>query len=313
MNTPQHYESEPEALGKLLLVYWRRWLGTAVVITAGAAAYALLMPKSWQSLQAIIVRNEAVGNDSDTARFHGPEEIKSIEETIVELSKSRKVLRAALVEVGPPADSAKPSGFPGDTDVEELQKAVKIVPPQGVEFGTTEVFYLEVRDKDRQRVTELSSAVCRQLQNDLQEIRDAKARSMIDELEKAVQVAKADLSAATARLTALEKDVGSDLPELRSLLDSNSSDTALRRTVSEVENELRCSRATAEANRQLLDLLKEAQADPKQRRVGAEPPLGIAAGPAAAERGAGRCAIADSDGEGPHVGRSSTSDCRPRG
>ena len=63
-------------------------------------------------------------------------------------------------------------------------------------------------------------------------------------------------------MTALEKQVGSDLPELRSLLDANSSDTSLRRTVSEIENELRQFRGAEKANRQLLALLKEAQADP---------------------------------------------------
>jgi succinoglycan biosynthesis transport protein ExoP len=260
----QNSISEPQALGRLLIAYWRRWLVTALVITAGAAAYALLAPKSWQSSQAIIVRNEAIGSDADTARFHGPDELKSIQETVVELSKSHKVLRAALVDVGPPADCHQPSAWPGDADVEDLQKIVKIVPPKGVEFGTSEVFYLEVRDKDRQRVTVLCTAICRELQNQLQEIRDAKARSMIDELEKAVQVARADLKAATARLSALEKDVGSDLPELRSLLDANSSDTVLRRSITEIENELRQFRAAAEANRQTLDLLKEAEADPTQ-------------------------------------------------
>ena len=100
------------------------------------------------------------------------------------------------------------------------------------------------------------------MQSDLQDIRDAKARSMIKELRKAVQVAKTDLKTATARLTAMETEVGSDLSELRSLLDSNSSDTALRRMVSEIENELRQFRAAVEANRQLRDLLAAAQADP---------------------------------------------------
>jgi len=284
MNTVQNSISEPRELGRLLLVYWRRWLCTAVLITAAAAAYALLAPKSWQSSQALIVRNEAAGNDADGARFHAPEELKGIEETILELSKSRGVLHAALLEVGPPADWGKrgqspfvrstqravPANgdcprfplWPSDADVENLQKAVKIVPPKGVEFGTSEVFYLEVRDKNRQRTIDLSTAICRQLQRELQEVRDAKARSMIGELEKGVQVASADLKAATARLTHFEQDVGSDLPELRSLLDANSTDTSLRRTVSEVENELRQCRAAEEANRQLLALLNDALADP---------------------------------------------------
>ena len=130
--------------------------------------------------------------------------------------------------------------------MESLQNAVKIAPPKGVEFGTTEVFYLEVRDKDRDRVRQLSSALSHQLQLDLQEIRNAKAQSMIEELNKAAQVARSDLQAATVKLTALEKQVGSDLPELRSLLDANSSDTSLRRTVSEIESELRQFRGAAE-------------------------------------------------------------------
>ena len=136
------------------------------------------------------------------------------------------------------------------------------MPPKGVELGTSEVFYLEVRDKDRERAIDLSKALCDRLQREMQEIRDARAQSMIDELDKAADVAKADLRAATARLTALEKEVGSDLPELRSLLDSNSSDTSLRRSITEIENELRQYRAAEEANRQLLGLLREAEADP---------------------------------------------------
>ena len=148
-----------------------------LLATAAAAAYALLAPKSWQAAQALIVRNEAVGSEAEPGRFRGAEDLKSIQETIMELSKSHGVLKAALVEVGPPADYARPAAWPTDIDVENLQKAVKIAPPKGVEFGTSEVFYLEVRDKDRLRVAALSSALSHQLQLHLQEIRNAKARA----------------------------------------------------------------------------------------------------------------------------------------
>ncbi|MGO9112279.1 MAG: Wzz/FepE/Etk N-terminal domain-containing protein [Thermoguttaceae bacterium] len=254
--------SEPRELGRLLVIYWRRWAVVALLVTVAAVAYALVAPKTWQASQALIVRNEAVGGETEPGKFRGAEDLKSIQETIIELSKGHSVLEAALVEVGPPADIAQPSAWPSDNDIESLQKAVKITPPKGVEFGSSEVFYLEVRDMDRIRVAELSSALSHQLQLHLQEIRDAKAQSMVEELNKAVQLAKSDLQAATAQLTALEKEVGSDLPELRSLLDSNSSDTSLRRTVSEIENELRQFRGTEKANRQLLTLLTQSQADP---------------------------------------------------
>ena len=313
MNRMPNSPSEPRELGRLLVVHWRLWATATLLATVAAAVYALLAPKTWQASQALIVRNEAVGGDTESGRFRGTDDLKSIQETIVELSKSHGVLKATLVEVGPPADYARPSAWPTDNDVESLQKAVKIAPPKGVEFGTSEVFYLEVRDQDRSRVAELSSVLSRQLQLHLQEIRDAKAQSMIDELNKAVQLAKSDLQAATAQLTALEKQVGSDLPELRSLLDANSSDTSLRRTVSEIENELRQFRGTEKANRQLLALLKAVpgRPDPADRR--AQPPVGFAAGPAAAEGRPGRRTTPHGDLAGPHVGRASRGDFRQRG
>jgi polysaccharide biosynthesis transport protein len=252
------------ALGRLLATYWRRWAIVTVLATAAATAYALLAPKTWQASQALIVRNEAVGGDSDAARMRAADDLKSIQETILELAKSRHVLKAALAEAGPPAGYAAPAAWPGDKDVEDFKKDVKIVPPKGVEFGSTEVFYLEVQNKDRARATTLNTAVSHQLQFDLQDVRNAKAQSMIDELTKAVQVAQSDLQAATAQLTALEKEVGSDLPELRSLSDANSADTSLRRTVSEIENEIRQLQGTEKANQQLLDMLKEAQTDPNR-------------------------------------------------
>ena len=190
MNTVPNSLSEPRELGRLLVVYWRRWAIVTLLATAAAAAYALVAPKTWLASQALIVRNEAGGGETEPGKFRGAEDLKNIQETIMELSKSHGVLKAALVEVGPPADCARPSAWPSDNNVESLQKAVKIVPPKGVEFGTSEVFYLEVRDKDRARVAALSSALSRQLQLQLQEIRDAKAQSMIDELNKAVQVAQ---------------------------------------------------------------------------------------------------------------------------
>ena len=254
--------TEPRELGRLLAVYWRRWATITLLATAAAVVYALVAPKTWQASQALIVRKEAGGGEMEPGRFRGVEDLKNVQETIVELARGRRVLAAALAEVGPPADYDEPSAWPTDNDLERLQKAVRIVPPKGTEFGASAVFYLEVRDKDRARVAALGSVLTRQLQFQLQEIRAAKAQSMIDELDKAVQVARADLQAATKQVSVLEKEVGSDLPELRSLLDLNSGDTMLRRTVPEIESELRQFRAAEKANRQLLALLSDAQANP---------------------------------------------------
>ncbi len=70
MNAVPNSLSEPRELGRLLLVYWRRWATVTLLATAAAAAYALLAPKTWQASQALIVRNEAVGGETEPGKFN---------------------------------------------------------------------------------------------------------------------------------------------------------------------------------------------------------------------------------------------------
>lgn len=241
-----------------------RWLLPAAVIAGVVGVYALFAPPTWEVSQALLLRNEAAGNPQAPGKFSQTDEMKTVQETILELARSRGVLEAALGEVGPPArrPAAQCPLWPGPEDVAALRDSVRLVPPKGAEFGKTEVFYLNVRDADRDRATALVQAICTQLEARFQDVRDARARSMIDELSKTVRLAGADLAESTARLTETEKLAGGDLAELRILLDANSGESVLRRTMTEVENELRQAQAARQAGAELLDLLRSAQQDP---------------------------------------------------
>jgi hypothetical protein len=105
--------------------------------------------------------------------------------------------------------------------------AVKLVPPKGAEFGKTEVFYLNVQAESRSRATTLAAAICKQLQARSQELRDQKAKSLIAELTKTVDLAQVDLSTTTAELTNIETRVGADLGELRVLNEVGGGDSPL--------------------------------------------------------------------------------------
>ncbi len=261
MNTQPRAISEPRELAGLLVVYWRRWAIPAVVITAAAATYAVVAPKTWQASQALIVRNEAAAGDTNPGKFRGIEEMKGTQETIQELARSRTVLEDALREVGPSAKESAGSSWPTARAVETLRQNVTISPPKGAAFGATEVFYVEVRDHDRLRAVAINRAICDRLKTKFQDLRDAKARSMIDELNKAVRMANADLKESTSRLSAVEKSVGSDLAELRMLQDGSANDGRIRRKLTEIEGELRQVRATEKSNQQLLDVLRPAEND----------------------------------------------------
>jgi uncharacterized protein involved in exopolysaccharide biosynthesis len=137
-------------------------------------------------------------------------------------------------------------------------------PPKGTEFGKSEIFYLNVRDRDRGRAMALDDAICDQLQARFQDLRDAKAKSMIDELTKTVALARADVSDVTTRLTELEAKVGSNLAELRFLQDNSASDSSLRRTLTEIKSELRQVQTTEQTDQELLALLAAAKKDPSK-------------------------------------------------
>ncbi len=227
-----------------------------------SVVYAVVRPVSWEAAQALVVRDEAGDRLSRPGRFTHQDEMKTSQETILELAKSRSVLAKALAEVGPPADHRSTTKWPSDPDLESLQDSVKVTPPKGAEFGKTEVFYLKVRDQSQERAVQLALAVCRQLQNRFAELRESKARSTTDELTKSVSLAQADLAEATRALSETEQQVGSDLAELRILSDSPSGDSDLRRTATELERELRSFRATQLENQEFLKLLTIAQDDP---------------------------------------------------
>lgn len=239
---------------------WRRWLLPAATIGLLAFAYAGLRRNTWEASQSLVVRNEAAGNLTEPGRFRHADEMKTTQETILELVRSRAVLRNALIEVGP-ADESLTDAWPTDEDVAQLADAVKLTPPKGAEFGKTEILYLKARDNCRPRTLALVSAISKNLQSRFQELRNAKAQGIIDELAKAVSLAEAEMTTVTDKLAELESSVGSDLAELRILHESSSGDSDLRRKSLELESELRQAQLTQRSQQSLLDLLEQASVD----------------------------------------------------
>jgi len=252
----------PRQIVQLVFDHLRLWLVPTAAIAVAVGVYAFVHQSTWEASQALVVRNEAATAQKSPGKFDFPEEMKTIQETLLEVAKGRGVLEAALREVGPPADCQNPAAWPTDQDIDDLRKLIKLVPPKGAEFGKTEVFYLAVRANDRTRSVALNRAVFHHLQTQFQRLRDAKAQGMIEELEKTVRIARADLDAATASLSAMESDLGVDLAELRSMQDLATSDSALRRSGEEIRAQLRENAASEKIQRELLAVLEQSETDP---------------------------------------------------
>ena len=260
---PTHVD--PVQLLSWLTTYRWRWIVPALMIAGAATTFALLKPSEWDASQALTIRNEAANNDDGPGKFGHSEERRTAQETVLELAKSRVVLATALEKVGAPARRrSSTTPWPSEEEVADFRDNVSLTPPKGAELGRTEVFYLTVRDQDRQRAVALVAAVRDELEERYQQLRDARAKSMSAELRRGVEMARENLAEATARVAKTEAEVGEDLGDLRMLHQSLTGDTSLQRSATEIRNELRQVRNERDSTEALMRLLKEAKEDPRR-------------------------------------------------
>lgn len=247
---------------RLFVRYPLRWIVPAAVVTTSVAAYAFLKPPTWEAVLTLVVRGDAIGAGDALGRFRDLTEMKKLEETLLETAKSRASLQAALTAVGPGPDAKNTGPFPSPQDVDDLAGAVTIVPPKGSEFGTTEMLYLQVQDRTPQRACALAEAVAAQMFDRFQRLRDERAGSVVQELEKAVELARAERDKSVQTLGEFERRIGGDLAELRNLEQQGSGDGDVRKLTVELENELRQAEQAVRNLRELKALLEPAQLDP---------------------------------------------------
>jgi polysaccharide biosynthesis transport protein len=247
----------------LLRSHSRLWIIPAVVCTVIAGAFSFVATRNWRATQALIVRPEAASvSDDRLGKFSDLSEMKTLQETILELAKSHGAIEATLKQLGPANGSV--SGWPNARDIEDFRDHIDMRPPGGAEFGKTEVFYLSVLDTDRVRASRALAILCDVLEKRLQELRDQRAQGMIAELKKAADLAEADLTDRTQQLAAFEANIGADLVELRNLNATVGGQGEVSQQLQAIDTERRANEAIRRENVRLLSLLESAGDEPQK-------------------------------------------------
>ena len=237
------------------------WMTTLMIGAVGALLYIAMRTNIWEASLALMARDEATAGTGKPGKFARVEDMKTQQETVLELAKNRNVLHDVLATVGPPSGKSA-DGYPTDRAVDDFSDAIKVTPPKGAEFGKTEIFYLKVQDADRDRAITLASRLLIQLQDRFADIRAKKAASVTDELLRTVSLAETQLNETTVKLSTIEQEVGRDLADLRSLNEAPAGETELRKTATEVQTELRTYRAAISTNEEFLHVLRASLDDP---------------------------------------------------
>jgi|GEM_PF-1266640 len=249
----------PSECLQLLVEHRQKWLLTTIVCGVLALGYALIMPRYWEASQGFMVRpevsNSAVSKPGEFADLY---QMRTFQETILELAKSQQVITATLQTVEASEEALSLN------KIESLRKRLSLLPPGGAEFGKTEVCYLQVKDKNRQRAIELVAELGRQIDARLRRLQKEKQLGLSDELLQQVEQAQAALQIETSRLAEFESQVGADLGELRMLNASYSGQSDLRQQAIKLNEERRSVEMNVRKAKQLLSILRAARQAPEQ-------------------------------------------------
>lgn len=243
-------------IGRIVLDHCILFGAIWMVVTIAGVGFALLSPKLWPVTTTLTLREEAGLNQGRPGEFASAEARRKAQETVVQLSSSTALLREALTELSGEAPSIE--------EIESAQRHIRLASPKGVDWGASEVFYLTVQDEDPNQAEKLSLNLIKQIDRRLKELRSHRTASLASEIEKSLSIAEADLAAAIKQMAAMETSLGPDLAEMRIMTEPSAGESNLRRTLTEVENELRQTRSQIDGNRSLLELLESTRQDPSR-------------------------------------------------
>ena len=241
----------------------RAWLIPAVAVGMLGSAYALVRPSVWIATQDMIVREEIVGELSSRGRFDNTDERKAAQETILQVARNRKVVINSLHDVMP-EEIRSSQGFPKESLIRRWQDAINVRAAKGSEFGDSDMIYLQVKGSSAAQAVENTKIVAEHLGQELNELRKQRSDSVIRELEGTIKLAVANRDNATSRLEAIEREIGSDLGELRTMNRSGSGESNLRTSLNQIKSELRNTQSEQTQQIERLEFLRTVVKEPEK-------------------------------------------------
>ncbi len=218
------------------------WLipGCAALLLSWIYVY-FISSESYTARQTLIVRDDLLGQSLKPGQFESLDLMKSAQETILEIARKPQVVRNAMRKIGPARAGwfGVSDSWPDDKTIETVQGSIKLSAPNGAEFGHTETVVLSTKSDSRVRAAEFVVALLDEINIKINEVRDLRLRSMTSELTLIRDSAQRSLAESAERLSAMEREIGADLPTLRSLSDPQSGEGSMSQTLLQIRSERR--------------------------------------------------------------------------
>lgn len=230
MTVPRASDNSTPTNFSLLMQMFRQHLLILIlpvaIFSTAAAVYIYRSHPTWRATQSLQVRDELVEERGVPGRFDSLDFMKMFQETVLDTVRRPAVIRNVLEKMEPPKDHKHPEAWPTVEDIEAIQASIELAPPNGAEFGRTEVLLLSVKSSSIERAIKIVRLLSKELQQQLNELRDQRAQSIEFELQESVQLARLDLESSTEELKQFELKLGDLLFDLRSISAENGPGTS---------------------------------------------------------------------------------------
>ncbi|MEZ6093983.1 MAG: hypothetical protein R3C03_07055 [Pirellulaceae bacterium] len=233
-----------------------RWLILVPVAICAilSLAYSFVSPRPYVAAQTLMLRDDLLGDSYKPGRFQSEESLKNAQQTVLHVVRKPAVVCEALKKAFP---ERYPDLTPDSGTVDSYRDKISIAAPNGAEFGKTDLIILNIAAENQDECNLIATALCDELEINLQAARSDMLLSMENELQIQVDRTSELYRESADNLTRIEKSVGEDLESLRAMVEKNGGSGELQRALEKIRDEKRVAENELDLIEKQLEYLKQ--------------------------------------------------------
>jgi uncharacterized protein involved in exopolysaccharide biosynthesis len=266
MQTQQTPPVSLRELASTLFIYKGTILSLTLLFCAGAAVVSWLQPEVFEASVQIWAQDQSPGlRGSSSYPNDSAARVKMALTNVREVIFSRRVLESALEQCGMlnPAlgDTNSTAQAERDGLVRWLSKSIRLEAPKGTDFGSSQIFFIRLRDRDAARAPQLLSAVLDSFRKRYEQLSAEQAQHLLHETSLQVTKSREKLEIAAREFDDCVISLEGGLAELNSMGGSAGGESELRRSLVQLNERLVPAEADLKVQQAFLEQLQKAQDD----------------------------------------------------
>lgn len=254
-----------ELAGTLFIYKWTIVI-TTLVCFGGAVIVSLVQPEVFEASVQMLAQDQSPGLRG-TSNYAADTEARTKHNLtkLREVMLSRSVLLAALERSGQLKGSA--GGNDADpvaaasieSQAGKLRKAVRIEAPKGMDFGASPIFFVRVRNEDRQVALTLLTELLNAFRERHERLSAEQANHLLHETTLQLEKSRDQLATTERLYQQFIESLQGGLAEMTSLGGSSSSDSELRRGLISINEQIVPAESALQAQQNLLEQIRKAR------------------------------------------------------